>query len=91
MSASTFLSKAGQRGLASPFCKSFLVILLPIHREVAHNLWSAGSTMLKFIVAEPRLDFDVADSPKRGKRLYWTAGYARNLVDYDKINRPDQG
>ena len=47
--------------------------------------------MLKFIVAEARLDFDVADSPKREKRLYRTAGYAWDLVDYDKINRPDQG
>jgi uncharacterized cupin superfamily protein len=51
----------------------------------AHALRNIGAGPLKCIVAGTRLDHDVADYPRLGKRLYRSRGRPWNLVDIEAI------
>ena len=47
--------------------------------------------ILRFIVVGQRLEHDVADYPRLGKRLFRNRGRRWNLVDIDAIVEPDRG
>ncbi|WP_456449020.1 cupin domain-containing protein [Thiolapillus sp.] len=53
----------------------------------AHSLENTGSETLVFLVMGQRLEQDVADYPKKGKRLYRNNG-EWDLVDLDNIIDP---
>ncbi|CAA0079371.1 Uncharacterised protein [BD1-7 clade bacterium] len=57
----------------------------------AHSLVNNSDKPLTCIVVGERLDHDVADYPKLGKRLYRNPGMAWNLVDIDTIDEPNAG
>ncbi|MFK7888412.1 MAG: cupin domain-containing protein [Gammaproteobacteria bacterium] len=57
----------------------------------AHSMRAIGETTLRCIVAGQRLDHDVADYPRRGKRLFRNTGQEWNMVDIDAIDTPSGG
>ena len=57
----------------------------------AHCLRNNGTEILRFIVVGQRLEHDVADYPRLGKRLFRNRGRRWNLVDIDAIVEPDRG
>ncbi|PCI64095.1 MAG: cupin [Kordiimonadales bacterium] len=57
----------------------------------AHSLTNSGSGLLKCIVVGSRLQHDVCDYPKIGKRLYSNGDMKSSLVDMDDIKTPDFG
>ena len=50
-----------------------------------HSIRNTGTVVLRCIVVGERLDHDVGDYTKLGKRIYRNAGLAWNLVDHDRI------
>ena len=58
---------------------------------LAHTIVNTGSTVLRCIVVGQRLDHDVGDYPKSGKRIFRQKGLPWNLVDLDAISEPDAG
>lgn len=56
-----------------------------------HKILNTGSEPLRCIVVGQRLDHDVADYPKIGKRLYRNKGQDWDLVDIDTVQHPDAG
>lgn len=56
-------------------------------RTAAHTIVNDGSEILVFLVMGQRLEQDVADYPRQGKRLYRNSG-EWNLVDLDQIVDP---
>ena len=50
-----------------------------------HSIRNTGTEVLRCIVVGERLDHDVGDYTKLGKRIYRNAGLAWNLVDHDRI------
>ena len=56
-----------------------------------HKLVNTGEGTLRCIVAGQRLDHDVADYTRKGKRLYRNRGLPWNLVDIDDISEPEGG
>ena len=57
----------------------------------AHSIRNSGTGLLRCIVVGQRLPHDVADYPKRAKRLYRNVGMAFDLVDVDTIEHPIAG
>ena len=57
----------------------------------AHQLRNTGSSILKCIVVGQRLPHDIADYPRRGKRVYRNANMNWNLVDIEDIEEPVAG
>lgn len=57
----------------------------------AHSIRNTGTQTLRCIVAGQRLDHDVADYTRQGKRIYRNAGLAWNLVDLGAIETPEGG
>lgn len=57
----------------------------------AHQLRNTGQTLLRCIVVGQRLDHDVADYPRLGKRLFRNRGLEWNLVDIEAIENPVAG
>lgn len=57
----------------------------------AHTLTNTGTVSLKCIVVGQRLDHDVGDYPKLGKRIYRNKGLAWNLVDTANVTEPIAG
>lgn len=57
----------------------------------SHQLKNTGSGTLKCIVAGQRLDHDVSDYTRIGKRLYRNQGMPWNLVDIDAVTEPQAG
>jgi len=53
---------------------------------VAHDMYNDGDKPLVFLVVGQRLDHDVCDYPRKGKRLYVNKG-EWNLVDHAEIER----
>ena len=58
---------------------------------LAHTMLATGDEPLVCIVAGARLQHDVGDYPKLGKRIYRQAGLPWNLVDHDAIQTPQAG
>ena len=58
---------------------------------LAHSLKNTGKDPLRCIVVGQRLDHDVGDYPRLGKRLYRNKGQDWNLVDDDQIKKIDGG
>lgn len=56
-----------------------------------HKLRNVGNGVLRCIVAGQRLEHDVADYPRQGKRIFRNRGLKWNLVDLDAIEEPDAG
>ncbi|MEM6574108.1 MAG: cupin domain-containing protein [Pseudomonadota bacterium] len=57
----------------------------------AHSLKNTGDTVLKCIVAGHRFAHDVADYPRKGKRLFRNHPLPWNLVDITEIEEPVAG
>lgn len=58
---------------------------------VAHALLNDGAETLRCLVVGARLPHDVADYPRRRKRLYRNAGRPADLVDLDDVQNPKVG
>jgi len=52
---------------------------------------NTGDEPLVCLVVGERLDHDVVDYPRRGKRLYRHSGLPWNLADHDAIEEPSAG
>lgn len=57
----------------------------------AHTMVNTGNEPLRCIVVGERLPHDVADYPRKGKRIFRNAGQPWNLVDHDNISEPQGG
>ncbi len=57
----------------------------------AHTLKNTGTAVLRCIVAGQRLDHDVGDYPRAGKRVYRNKDMPWNLVDMDRIDEISAG
>ncbi|MEM1091952.1 MAG: cupin domain-containing protein [Pseudomonadota bacterium] len=57
----------------------------------AHSLKNTGDTVLKCIVTGHRFAHDVADYPRKGKRLFRNHPLPWNLVDITEIEEPVAG
>ena len=57
----------------------------------AHKLENNSDRLLKCIVVGQRLDHDVADYPRKGKRIFRSKGLKWNLVDVEDIEEPIAG
>lgn len=58
---------------------------------LAHSIRNTGKTTLRCIVVGERLEHDVGDYPRLGKRIYRHSGLPWNLVDQDAISEPVAG
>ena len=58
---------------------------------LSHKLENTGDKPLRCIVVGQRLDHDVGDYPRLGKRIYRNKGLPWNLVDLDDIEEPVAG
>ncbi len=56
-----------------------------------HKLENTSTQVLKCIVVGQRLDHDVADYPRRKKRIFRNRGLQWNLVDLGQIEEPSAG
>ena len=54
---------------------------------LAHSLKNTGSEVLRVLVMGQRLDHDVGDYTRAGKRLYRNKGMPWSLVDLDDITK----
>lgn len=57
----------------------------------AHTMQNTGTATLRCLVAGQRLAHDVADYPRRGKRLYRNGSSPWDLADIDALEHPDAG
>ena len=57
----------------------------------AHSIENTGTEVLRCLVVGQRLAHDVADYPRKGKRIFRQAGLPWNLVDLDAIEVPGGG
>lgn len=57
----------------------------------AHNIVNTGNSVFKCIVVGQRLEHEVVDYPKLGKRLFCNRGMPHNLVDENQIENPEMG
>ncbi len=57
----------------------------------AHKLENTGTEVLRCIVVGERLDHDVADYPRLGKRIYRQKGRPWDLIGIDNIEHPVAG
>ncbi|MEQ9305564.1 MAG: cupin domain-containing protein [Marinoscillum sp.] len=60
-------------------------------RGLPHTMKNTGDVPLKCIVVGQRLEHDVGDYPKKGKRIYRNAGLPWSLVDLSDIENPVAG
>ncbi|MEM7488869.1 MAG: cupin domain-containing protein [Pseudomonadota bacterium] len=51
----------------------------------AHSLVATGTEPLRCLVVGQRLDHDVADYPRKGKRIFRNVGFRYTLVDHDAL------
>lgn len=58
---------------------------------LAHSIKNTSSEIFKCIVVGERLAHDVADYPRKRKRIYRNVGRKWNLVDLDAIEEPTGG
>lgn len=58
---------------------------------LAHSITNTGTELLRCIVVGQRLDHDVCDYPRLGKRLFRNPGMKWNLVDIGNIAEPVAG
>ncbi len=58
---------------------------------LAHSICNTGQETLRCLVVGQRLDHDVADYTRLGKRIYRNAGMEWNLVDLEDIDCPSAG
>jgi len=58
---------------------------------LAHSIRNTGSETFKCIVVGQRLDHDVGDYTRLGKRIYRNIGMKWNLVDISAIEEPSAG
>lgn len=56
-----------------------------------HTMRNDGTDILRCIVVGQRLDHDVGDYPKKGKRIYRNAGLPWDLADLDGLEHPNAG
>lgn len=57
----------------------------------AHNILNTSNSVFKCIVVGQRLDHEVVDYPKLGKRLFCNNGMPYNLVSKSEIEEPELG
>lgn len=55
---------------------------------MAHTIHNTGDSLLRMIVVGQRLPHDVADYPRKAKRIFRNQGMAWNLVDHEAISSP---
>ncbi len=60
-------------------------------RGESHKLENTSTESFKCIVVGQRLDHDIADYPRKRKRLFRNKGLRWNLVDLDDIDEPVAG
>lgn len=58
---------------------------------LAHTMRNDGEETLKCIVAGQRLDHDVGDYPRKGKRVYRNLGLPWDLADLQSLEHPSAG
>ena len=58
---------------------------------LAHSIINTGTETLRCIVVGQRLDHDVADYPKKGKRLYRNPGMKWEVADHEALTIVDAG
>jgi len=58
---------------------------------LAHTIINTGTETLRCIVAGQRLDHDVSDYPKKGKRLFRNPGMKWQVADHDALTNVDAG
>ncbi|MEM6905303.1 MAG: cupin domain-containing protein [Pseudomonadota bacterium] len=58
---------------------------------LAHTIENTGTETLRLIVVGQRLDHDVGDYPRQGKRIYRNRGQAWDLVEHGVISHPGAG
>ncbi len=56
-----------------------------------HNIRNTGNETFQCLVIGQRLDQDVADYPRQGKRIYRNAGMPWDLADIDQLVHPQAG
>ena len=57
---------------------------------IPHTMKNTGSEVLRCIVVGQRLNYDIGDYPRLGKRLY-RSGVSNDLVDLDAVSNPKMG
>lgn len=57
----------------------------------AHRIVNSGQAVLRCIVVGQRLDHDVADYPRKARRIYRNAGMKWDLVEQSQIVHPEAG
>ena len=57
----------------------------------AHTILNTGAETLSCLVIGQRLDQDVADYPRLGKRIYRNAGLPWDLIDLETVEHPQAG
>jgi len=57
----------------------------------AHTILNTGAETLSCLVIGQRLDQDVADYPRLGKRIYRNAGLPWDLIDLENVEHPQAG
>lgn len=58
---------------------------------LAHTIVNTGSETLRLLVIGERLDQDVGDYPRQGKRIWRQAGLEANVVAHHHIETPKVG
>lgn len=58
---------------------------------LAHSIVNTGAEVLRCLVIGQRLDHDVGDYPRQGKRIYRNAGMPWDLADLDALEHPNAG
>jgi uncharacterized cupin superfamily protein len=57
----------------------------------AHTIRNTGNEILRCLVIGQRLDHDVGDYPRLGKRIYRNSGLPWDLADHDSLVHPQAG
>ncbi len=57
----------------------------------AHTIRNTGSETFRCLVVGQRLDHDVGDYPRKGKRIYRNAGMPWDLADLSGLEHPNAG
>ncbi|MEM7643770.1 MAG: cupin domain-containing protein [Pseudomonadota bacterium] len=57
----------------------------------AHSLVATGDAPLRCLVIGQRLDHDVADYPRKAKRIFRNIGFPYTLVDHDALETVQAG
>ena len=57
----------------------------------AHTIQNTGAEVLRLVVAGERLDHDVGDYPRKGKRIFRNVGLPWTVADHDDLQFPQAG